>query len=268
MKEHMLSNKRRKMSAGKEYECSEGSDALNQDSDSKGDNEQDKDEKSDVQSSTISQDNRDGSRTNGLGRRRKKKVFADYYYGDDIFSKPKNGSKKKPSDKLTKQKSSSKKEKGIKSLEIKQSASKFKVKEPEPQITQKSTLNNVINLAANIISRNSISPLNSSQPIQSDFQVSNFSKDNQGVKPIKPKPQRPLGSNFDLLSNACRLTNASKFMPISQKYDEGLKKREDKELDKSLQNILSNSELPFSYNKSVGGLETMKETLAALLNLK
>lgn len=66
-----LSNKRRKVSHSREYECSEPSDDVNQDNNSKPEDQQEQESKSDRQSSTISQDNRESSRATGLVRRRK-----------------------------------------------------------------------------------------------------------------------------------------------------------------------------------------------------
>lgn len=135
--------------------------------------------------------------------------------------------------------------------------------------------NNIINIATNLGSINGSNKPFSTSLNTNDFNKLSFSKEGQDLQngmrntvvPVKPIPQRFNGSKLDLLSNACKMTDYTKLFPLSQKSDENMKKREDKALDKNLHSILSNSEFPFSNMKSANGMDSMKDTLAALLNL-
>ena len=278
-----LANKRRKLSKEKEYECSEDSEALKQESEPKIDEDQEGESKSEVQSSTISHENRESSRASGLVRRRKKKVFEDYYYGDEIFSKPKNASKKKNGEKKGKEAKSTQKqksEKSKKSTESIKETAKIKVKDEVTGKAQKSKINsNLIRSVPTLIPQNGMKAFSRPQGDQKELDGLAFSKESIRLPvyssslgmPVKPIPQRTNGSNLNILLNACRINNNSKISAF-QKQDEAHKKREDKALEKSLQNMLSmnmlsNSENPLMGNKPIVGLGNMQEAIAAILNL-
>jgi hypothetical protein len=270
-----LSSKRRKLSNCKEFECSEGSDALDKENESKLEQGTGEEEKSDAHDSADSQENQSSSRAAGLVRRRKKKVFADYYYGDDIFSKPKNGNKKKTGEtkpKKVKKKAKAKTYKKEKTDDVNKNSSKFNKKEDGSQQSNKICLNSeLINLANSIQSKNANPAVSGYVIDQKLFNSLSFYKEGNDIKnntmnkvvPIKPIPQRHPSSNIDHLLNAYRLSNPTKIKP---NQDESLKKREDKAFDKSLHEILSNSEVPLMSRSSSIGDKTMKNALTALLN--
>lgn len=278
-----LANKRRKLSKEKEYECSESSEVLKQDIDPKIDEDLEAESKSELQSSTISHENRDSSRASGLVRRRKKKVFEDYYYGDEIFSKPKNASKKKNGenkDKEVKPVKKQKSEKTKKSIESIKETAKIKVKDEVTTKTQKSKTNSsLIHSIPTLLAQNGMKALGRLQSGQKEVKGAGVSKESNRLPvynnslgmPMKPIPQRANGSNLNFLLNACRINNSSKISAF-QKQDEGHKKREDKALEKSIQNMLSlnmlsNSENPMLGNKPIASLSNMQEALAAILNM-
>lgn len=271
-----LSSKRRKLSNYKEFECSEGSDALDQDNGSKIEEEVAEEEKSDIIDSIDSNDNQSSSRAAGLVRRRKKKVFADYYYGDDIFSKPKNGNKKKVGEakiKIIKKKIKTKTYKKEKTDDANKNSSKFNNQEGEHQKSNKICLNsNLINMATSLQSGNGFGALGSLGINQKILNQLSFYKEGHDIQngstpskvlPVKPIPQRHPSSKIEHLLNAYRLSNPTKINP---NQDESQKKREDKALDKSLHEILSNSDTPFMSRNSTIGVETMQNALTAILN--
>lgn len=147
-----------------------------------------------------------------------------------------------------------KKEKPKKIKESKSSSSKIKVKDDNSNKSLKANLhNNIINISTNLSGMKGANKSLSTSLNDNDFNKLSFSKEGQesqnGIRntivPVKPIPKRYNGSNLDFLSNACKMTDFTKLLPLSQKSDENMKKREDKALDKSLHNILSNSEIPF-----------------------
>lgn len=85
------------------------------------------------------------------------------------------------------------------------------------------------------------------------------------IYPIKPIPQRQGGSKLDLLLSAYRMSNPVQGKPTSL-LDQNLKKREDKEIDKQVQKLLSNSENPLINRGAPFGLGSMQNTINAILN--
>jgi hypothetical protein len=209
-------------------------------------------------------------------RRRKKKVYADYYYGDDIFSKPKNGNKKKVSEtkiKIAKKKIKTKTYKREKTNDANKNSSKINNQEGENRKSNKICLNsNLINMATSLQSSNGFGALGSLGINQKILNQLSFYKEGHDIQngatpskvlPVKPIPQRHPSSKIEHLLNAYRLSNPTKINP---NQDESQKKREDKALDKSLHEILSNSDTPFMSRNTTIGVETMQNALTALLN--
>lgn len=94
---------------------------------------------------------------------------------------------------------------------------------------------------------------------------SNKNMDTSNIYPVKPVPQRQTGSNLGFLLDAYRMSNPPKIIQ-NHSIDESLKKREDKALNKQLQQILSNNTNTLNNNNSSFSLGNMQDTLNAILN--
>jgi hypothetical protein len=261
-----LSHKRRKLSKDQEYQCSENSEALRQDSESKNQEEPEGESKSDVQSSTISQDNNDNPRASGLVRRRKKKVFEDFYYGDDIFSKPKNGAKKNKLEKKSKTSKNKKETKSVKTKkknEFKQSQPKIKIKD---EVLNKQNLNSsLMNLQSSMKPSVELQNLMNTTPSMGDLNRHSQFKElaekqiamKSSIIPVRPVAQRANVANITQLLSAYMLgkgTGANSLFPqtnSSQNLD-------DKGLDSTLQRLLLNGENPLISKNSTNTLSNLQ----------
>lgn len=246
-----LSNKRRKVNDHEEYGCSENSDGNCQDSESKQQEEVEDESKSDVQSSTISQENQENARASGLVRRRKKKVLDDYYYGDEIFTKPKNGNKKKiveKKHKKVKNKREQKINKAKKKNDVKTTLCKVKIKEKnlEKNLEKMPQNQNVPNIPSMLNSLSSLSTISNTLPFIRELTGQLQPKENiekpsvirSSLMPIKPIPKRNGTSNIDYLMGAY-FQNSNSSSLFAQKREETNKSNIDA-LSKTLSALLAN----------------------------
>lgn len=245
---------------------------------SKLEEEQDQESNSEIQSSLESQGNKETSRASVLGRRRKKKVFADYYYGDDIFSKPKNGNKKKNKErkhKQEKQKIKTKKESGKKVSEAKQKISQNKSKD---NLSDKSTSSRIkpapIGSFSSLGSLNGLVTLNQLAAKTNELNGGSLATDlmqqNTLLKnsngPIKPIPQRQNGSNLNYLLNAFKMSTSNKPNQLGSRED-AYKGLENNALDKTIQNLLSGTDGKQLNGAQGSSMGNFQQTLSALMNL-
>ncbi|CAI2365052.1 unnamed protein product [Moneuplotes crassus] len=281
----VLAVKRRKLTDNKESSLSEEENHSSSNKEQRSTNGLDDDQKSECEGDQESSGNVRTSRVSGFGRRRKKKVFADYYC-DEIFSKPKGGNKKKePKLKRKKSKGSGKAKGGKKESteESKKSSSKGlnkKIPKVVPD-NQRQTLSALNQKNIGPLFQRKMQGNNSFKPLEMSTKSHEIQKLTSGqnnfgnlnmanmadtkIYPIKPIPQRQGGSKLDLLLSAYRMSNPVQGNPTSI-LDQNLKKREDKEIDKQVQKLLSNSENPLIKRGTPFGLGSMQNTINAILN--
>lgn len=214
-------------------------------------------------------------------------MFEDYYYGDDIFTKPKNGAKKEKQVKKVKQIKNKKK---VKCEKLKKQTSSFSGAENLPKKNGDYTSDaqsNKIKINCEYGSKEGQDSdngffINIAQ-LANELANKEHSFDNniqkQTIMPIKPIPQRHNGSKINLLLNACKISDGGNGQVPGM---DGSKKRDDKALNKSIQDILSNDPAKLLLNesnfqqlneklipmKSNGSLANMTDTITALLNLQ
>jgi hypothetical protein len=82
------------------------------------------------------------------------------------------------------------------------------------------------------------------------------------IVPFKPIPQRQNGTGMNLLYNACKISEGN------LNLDESAKKRNDKALDKSMHEILSNETSNMLGVNTPGSLGNMQTAITALLNMR
>ena len=219
-------------------------------------------------SSKQSQEKDESSRVNGLGRSRKKKVFADYYYGDDIFTKAKNANKKeKPKQVKNKRKAKLEKPKKVSpSANGNKGSSSNTAKSDEPP--KEKTIK--IKCEANgnkfaMQTLNSFPTLNQlAKEISSRDMNYGKSFQSQLTMPVKPIPQRHNGSKLGFLMNAYKIHNEAK---TTNGYEESRKKRDEKAFSKDLENILSQENNPLMSSNRSELLGNVQNTLNAILNM-
>mmetsp|Transcript_9630 Transcript_9630/g.8478 ORF Transcript_9630/g.8478 Transcript_9630/m.8478 type:complete len:428 (-) Transcript_9630:281-1564(-) len=278
--------KRSKVSHDTGYQIAQFPETNSREDNSRDEEDQPQQCKSDQEETPESQEIQRSTRGSGVGRTRKKKVFADYYYGDEIFPKSKNGNKKKTNEKKIK---TGKVRGKYKTQKRENNDEQRKVAQKKTYKKAKRTINSNTNfktselttpnngafkngplLGNKLIKESSFTnyghdfqPLN---PSLDSFRglANNLVADNK-IYPVKPIPQRQGGSKLDLLLNAYKMSNTTKITP-NPVLDETLKRREEKALDKQVQNILSNSENPLKMNPQSMGLGSVQDTLNAILS--
>ena len=166
-----------------------------------------------------------------------KKELQDYYYGDDIFSKPKNGKKNEKTTKRVNNAKTRKKQKhdksrkvasitngnGKLSIQASEKASKsdgntIKISCDQNEMSSKEDGNKLFE---------SISQF-ASQLTKEEVEMANRTQNKHAVQIAKPIPQRHKGSNFGVLMNAVKISDSKPSLASS----DSTKKRDDKALNK------------------------------------
>lgn len=202
-------------------------------------------------------------------------MFEDYYYGDDIFRNQNSSAKPGPAEKKPKEQKAKKPCKVLKKNDSKTGKLAASSKEKVGNKQAKKVVNSANtdeshksprngSLAWNISHQSSDEQQNEGAKVAKKMSLTQNAK---GILiPVKPVPQRLNGSNFSLLLNACKINSSIK-APKAAVDDENLNKRDLKTHNKLLQEILSSNESIIAQKSSQGMMNSVQETLAALLNL-
>ena len=82
---------------------------------------------------------------------------------------------------------------------------------------------------------------------------------------VRSIPKKQSNSGLDVLLNAYRINNPIPILPNGE-VKEKMRKRDDKNLEKQLQSILSNNENPLKSSQQIIGMRGLQDTLQTILN--